>query len=144
MSQQPGQSYLVNGRELLPQGCSEKTVIKMKHENMGNKKIFLTMVTSVLFSISKPVTISYLSNLIGEWENITISLRFISKNLQTVIHPLDRGLIIQLKDSPEPSEKRDAYLRGYGLPKLTGAALNPKKAGGGRNPPAGWFFPLLC
>ena len=95
------ESYLVNGRECLPQGCSEETVIKMKHENMANEKIFLTMVISVLFSIKEPITVSFLSTLIGEWENMTISLRFISKNSSLfVIYPLDKDLIIQLKDSP--------------------------------------------
>ena len=125
MCELTARSYSIDRRELLPQKCSRETIIKKEHKNMGNEKSFLTMVISVLLSINKPVTVSYLSSLIEKWENMTISLRFISKNSSLfVVHPLDRDLIIQLKDSPEPGEKRDACVRGYGLPKLTGASRN--------------------
>ena len=32
---------------------------------------------------------------------------------------------------------------GLSIPE-TVVCVNPKQAGGGRNPPTGWFFPLLC
>ena len=101
------------------ESINREDISKMEKKTLRNEKRFLSRVVSVLLFVEKPMTVSYLSYLIGEWKNMTIDLKFLSKNLDLfVVCPLDNDWIIQLKHLPKSSVKRDAYLQRHGLPKL--------------------------
>ena len=50
---------------------------------------------------------------------------------------------ISLKNWVLPMFKKPQNLKGLTV-NLVQRLFNLKQAGGGRNPPTGWFFPLLC
>ena len=109
------------GRKNLQLEDFKDVTIKIEQENLTNEKLILTQVMSILFAMKQPLTLSYLSHLIGEWGNMTVDLQFVSRNSALfVINPLDGDLIIQSKVLPEPGEKRDGYLHRFGLPKPIG------------------------
>ena len=97
----------------------EETVNDIKKTKLENKRRFLAQVISVLFSVKKPTTLSYLSFLIGEWEEMTVDLKFLSKNSSLlVILPLDGDFIIELKYVPNSALKLSVYLQRLSLAAL--------------------------
>ena len=79
------------------------------------------------------------------WANNVFGLRNLNDtNVQNMSHNEWRHLV-------KSTLVRHAFLelkKGSAINKKTNhlefVLLNPKQAGGGRNPLTGWFFPLLC